>query len=88
MVRRPALRRGHGSSYFAGDREIAHFHGDARVDVRLTSAVIGARWSSGGFERNVHARSPTANWVAVQLTGLEDVDVAIRLLREAVAANR
>lgn len=87
VSRRAATRHGHGYSYFAGDREIAHFHGDARVDIRLTSAVIRRRLADGGFDSRVRARSPTANWVAVDLGAPGALPLALGLLKEAVKAN-
>ena len=87
VSRRAASRPGHGHSYFVANREIAHFHGEARVDIRLTSAVIRLRLTKGGFEAPVRARSPTANWVAVDLEAPGALPLALNLLKEAVKAN-
>lgn len=87
VSRRAASRPGHGHSYFTGDREIAHFHGDRRLDIRLTGAVIRQRLAEGGFDARVRARSPTANWVAVDLEAPGALPLALDLMREAIRAN-
>lgn len=86
VKRQVSSRRGHGNSYLAGEREIAHFHGAERLDIRLTSTVIKKRLAEGGFDEGVSARSPTANWVAVHLTA-DTLPLALDLLRVAIRAN-
>ena len=86
VVRRPS-RRGRGHAYFAGDREIAHFHGDLRLDVRLTRENIRQRVSKGAFDERVRTRGPTADWVAVRVAGVQDLPLALALVAEAVLAN-
>jgi Family of unknown function (DUF5519) len=83
VVRR-ADRRGHGYAYYAGDQEIAHFHGDERLDVRLTRDGIRQRRSDGGFDARVRTRGPSAEWVAVRVMGEQDFPLVISLVQEAV----
>jgi len=87
VSRRLASRPGHGPSYFTREREIAHFHGDRRLDVRLTSAVIRQRLAERSFDARVRVRSPTANWVAVDLEAPGAIPLALDLLKDAVRAN-
>ena len=84
--RRPS-RRGHGYTYFAGDREIAHFHGDLRLDVRLTRERIRQRVSERSFDERVRTRGPSADWVAVRVVADQDLTLALSLVEEAVRAG-
>jgi hypothetical protein len=86
VSRRPS-KRGHGYTYFAGDQEIAHFHGDHRLDVRLTREPIRISKSEGRFDERVRTRGPSADWVAVQVMGNPDLDLAISLVTQAVRTN-
>lgn len=86
VVRRPA-RRGHGHTYFAGDREIAHFHGDERVDVRLRREWIRRLKAEHALDERVRTRGPTADWVAVNLRAADDLMLVVSLVREAVRTN-
>jgi len=86
VVRRSS-RRGHGHSYFAGDREIAHFHGDERLDVRLTREQIRQRVSERAFDKRVRTRGPAADWVAIHVAGVQDLPLALSLVEAAVRAN-
>ena len=84
---RRASRRGRGHTYFAGDREIAHFHGDQRLDVRLTAEAIRQRVSERAFDERVRTRGPSAEWVAIQVVGDQDLPLALSLVEAAVRAN-
>jgi hypothetical protein len=84
VVRRPA-RRGRGHSYFVGEQEIAHFHGEERMDVRLTRERIQQRLAEGGFDPRVRTRGPSADWVAVRVVEAPDLPLALSLAAEAVA---
>jgi hypothetical protein len=86
LVPRPS-RRGHGDTYFAGDREIAHFHGDERLDVGLTRDAIRQRAPEHPFDERVRTRGATADWVAVRVKEDRDVSLALSLVREAIRTN-
>jgi hypothetical protein len=86
LIRRPSSR-GHGHTYFAGGREIAHFHGDERLDVRLTRDVIGQRKVHRAFDDRVKTRGPSADWVAVRVVEARDVPLALALVGDAVRIN-
>ena len=86
LERRPS-RYGDSFSYFVGSREIAHFHGDGRMDVRLTREVIKYRKSEGGFDPRVKTRGPSADWVSVSLEKSTDLPYVLSLVEEALRAN-
>lgn len=86
-LERRKSRFGDGHSYFAGSREIAHFHGDGRMDIRLTREVIRARKADGGFDGPVRTRGPSAEWASVSLDEAGDLPYVVSLLEEALRAN-
>jgi hypothetical protein len=86
LVRRPS-RYGNGFAYHVGDREIVHFHGDQRMDVRLTRDVIRLRKSEGGFDARVKTRGPSADWASVRVAETRDVAFALALVEDAIRAN-
>ena len=80
-------RPGHGASYFTGGREIAHFHGDSRMDLRLTRDEIRRRKSEGTLDPRVRIRGPSAEWVEIQVVAAADLAFALALVEDAVRAN-
>jgi hypothetical protein len=86
LDRRPS-RFGDALSYFVGDREIAHFHGESRMDVRLTKEEIRRLKSERALDHRVRTRGPSAEWAEVHLTELKDIPYAISLVEEAIRAN-
>jgi hypothetical protein len=86
LIRRPS-RRGTGHTYSVGDREIAHFHGDERLDVRLTRERISLRLAESPFDARVRTRGPSADWVAVRVVESHDITLALSLVAEAMRTN-
>ena len=84
---RKLSRFGDHHSYFVGSREIAHFHGDGRMDVRLTSQLIRDLQKKGVLDRRVLTRGPTANWATVPLSDEDDLDLAVEMVDLAMQAN-
>lgn len=84
---RRASRHGDSFSYFVADREIVHFHGDERMDVRLTRERVRLHEAEAPFDRRVTTRGPSAHWVAVQVRESRDIALALELVDEAIRAN-
>jgi Family of unknown function (DUF5519) len=82
-----ASRWGSLPAFFVGDREIAHFHKDGRLDVRLTRSVIRQRAAEGSLDPRVQVRGSSSEWVAVRATDLLDVALVVGLVEEAMRAN-
>ncbi len=80
-------RYGDGMSFFAGDREIAHFHGATRMDVRLTKEEIRQLKEEGPLDPRLATRGPSAEWAAVSVRRVEDIPFALALVERAVRAN-
>ena len=86
VVRGPS-RYGHSSAFRAGGREIAHFHGDRRLDVRLTRRRIAEMKAEGPLDVRVLTRGPSAEWVEVRVSESADIALAVNLVEEALRAN-
>jgi hypothetical protein len=78
---------GPGPAVWVGKREIAHFDNEITVDVRLTKSVIRARRSELAADERVRLRPGSSDWLEVGITSEADVDFALLLVRDAVAAN-
>ena len=86
VLQKPS-RYGHGVSYFTGGREIAHFHGETRMDVRLTKEEIRRHKSEGTLDPRMITRGPSAEWVEVHVVDVGDIPFAVSVVEEAVRAN-
>jgi hypothetical protein len=86
LERRPS-RYGHSMSYFVGGREIAHFHGDTRMDLRLTKEGIRRLKSEQALDHRVRTRGSSAEWAEVHVAELTDIPYALSLVEEAIRAN-
>lgn len=73
----------HGSgkpAFFVGDREIAHFHGDDGLDLRLGRDAIRARRAELVADPRVTLRaSRSADWLEVRFAAAADVAFAASL---------
>jgi hypothetical protein len=86
-VVRGLSRYGHGVAFRTGEREIAHFHGGQRLDVRLTRARIRELKSMGPLDPRVTTRGASAEWVEVKFGDESDLPLVLELIEEAVRAN-
>lgn len=80
-------RFGNAYAYFVGGREIAHFHGDGRMDVRLTRQHIREMKIEGALDPRVRTRGPSADWATVPLDDARDIPLALELVEKAMRAN-
>jgi hypothetical protein len=80
-------RYGHGLAFYVGRREIVHFHGEERMDVRLTAGVIQRRQREGGLDDRVKPEGGAPNWVKVRVAEARDIALAVALAEEAVRSN-
>jgi Family of unknown function (DUF5519) len=84
---RHGSRWGHEHAYFVGGREVAHFHGDGRMDVRLTKERIRELKAEHALDPRVRTRGPSANWATVTLSTPQDLSLALSVIEEAMRAN-
>ena len=80
-------RYGHGLAFYVGRREVVHFHGEQRMDVRLTAEVIQRRRREGELDDRVTPEGGAPNWVKVRVSEARDIALAVVLAEEAVQAN-
>ncbi len=71
-----------GSAIFYKDKEIAHFHSDHEIDVRLTKKVISKEGLKSPEDSKFHRnRSPSSNWIELRFHQTKDVDEVVRLFK-------
>ncbi len=87
-IEQTVSRYAHGMSFALGRREIAHFHGDTRLDVRLTCEEIRKRKSSRTLDPRFVTRGSRSEWVEIRLGDLHDLEFAVSMVEEALRANQ
>ena len=74
-----------GSAIFYKGKEIAHFHHDGEIDVRLTKKVIRKEGLNHPSDSKIHKhRSPSSEWIEIRFQNAEDVKEVIRLFKLAL----
>lgn len=73
-----------GSAIFFKGKEIAHFHHDHEIDVRLTKKIIKAEGLSHPGDSKFHHRSPNSEWIELRFTKNEDLAEIVRLFKLAL----
>jgi hypothetical protein len=74
-----------GSAIFFREKEIAHFHNDNEIDVRLTSKVIRAEGLEHPRGSKFHAaRAKGSQWIELQFHSPEDLPEIARLFKLAL----
>lgn len=74
-----------GTAIFFGTREIAHFHSDHEIDVRLTKKVIRASGLNHPEDSNFHKkRAKTSDWMELRYFQQSDLDDVVRLFKLAL----
>jgi hypothetical protein len=86
VTTRPS-RYGRGASLVTGGREIGHFHGETRLDVRLTRAEIRRRNAEGTLDPRIQLRHASGDWAEIRVETPKDLAFALELVEEAIRAN-
>ncbi len=74
-----------GSAIFYKEKEIAHFHDDNEIDVRLTRKVIRREGLNHPTDSKIHThRSTNSEWIEIRFRKLEDVVEVVRLFKLAL----
>jgi hypothetical protein len=79
-------RFGGRPAFFHSGREIAHSHGGACLDIRLTKRLV-RELADGVGARVVPRRSPS-DWLEVEARTEREVAEVVALVKRAVEANR
>ena len=68
-----------------GGKELAHFHSDNELDLRLTKAVIAREGLVHPAGSLVHPnRSPKSPWIEIRFTRAAQLDEVVRLVKLAI----
>ena len=85
---RPSRVAGGASLFFRG-KEIAHFHNDHEIDVRLTRRIIRAEGLKHPGNSDFHAgRSASSEWFECRFHSASQVDEVVRLFKLAIDSYR
>ena len=77
-----------GLALFHDGKELAHFHHDHELDLRLGKALIRSLRLSHPPRSEFHpARSPSSNWIELRFHTSEDVDRIVELVGLAAASR-
>ncbi len=76
-----------GEAIWVGRREVAHVDADGTLDVRLTKAVIRARRDELRRDPRLRFRAGQSDWIEVDFANQGDIDFAVDLVEDAIAAN-
>lgn len=81
---RPSIVAG-GSAIFYKNKEIAHFHSNNEVDVRLTKKVIKKMGLSQPTDSKFHHhRGPGSEWIELRFRNQNQVEKVVELFKLAV----
>ena len=74
-----------GSAIFYRDKEIAHFHNDNEIDVRLTKKIIKREGLNHPSDSKIHwHRSPNSEWIEIRFKSVRAVNEVVRLFKLAL----
>jgi hypothetical protein len=76
-----------GPAVWVGRREVAHIDADGAVDIRLTKQQIRRRRTELEQDTRISLRAPSSDWLEVRAATDADIDFAVTLIADAVAAN-
>lgn len=74
-----------GSAVFYKNKEIAHFHHNNEIDVRLTKKIIKAEGlTHPEGSKFHHHRSPSSEWIELRFRRKDHIKEVVRLFKLAV----
>ena len=80
---RPSKVAGGSAIFFKGN-EIAHFHHNNEIDVRLTKKVIRAEGLHHPSDSKFHQRNPNSEWIELRFRRQEHIAEVVRLFKLAL----
>ncbi len=73
-----------GSAVFFRNKEIAHFHNDNEIDVRLTKKVIKPEGLTHHADSIFHLKRANSEWIELRFSTMQQVDEVVRLFKIAM----
>ncbi|MGE0173954.1 MAG: luciferase family protein [Oligoflexales bacterium] len=81
-------RFGGGPAFYLGKKEVAHFHNENEIDIRLTKKVIKEVLPDLEEAYKCHQRTASSDWLEFQFWKDHDVERAVALVRDVVQKER
>jgi hypothetical protein len=74
-----------GSAIFFKGKEVAHFHSNNEIDIRLTKSIIKTEGLEHPADSKFHTgRKPGSQWIELSFRTTSQVDEIIRLFKLAL----
>jgi hypothetical protein len=74
-----------GSAIFFKEKEIAHFHNDNEIDVRLTKKIIHSEGLNHYADSKIHSRrTNNSQWIELRFKDAGDVNKVVNLFKLAL----
>ena len=74
-----------GTALFYNGKEIAHFHNNNEIDVRLTKKVIRSEGLAHPSDSKFHHhRGPSCEWIELRFRRSHQVDEVVRVIKRAL----
>jgi len=77
-----------GPAIWVGRRDVAHFDGDDKLDVRLTKQLISERRTELRSDVRVALRPGSSDWIDITIANESDRSFAEGIVHLAIEANR
>ncbi len=74
-------------AFYVQTREIAHFHSNQEIDIRLTCGEIKKRKLAHSEDKRIHVPRASGDWVEVTFKSLRDLPFVQELVVSAAREN-
>lgn len=75
-------------AFWVNGKEIAHFHGEHAIELRLTRKEIGARRTALREDPRIELRAGASDWITALFASMRDVAQVLDLAEVAAQAHR
>lgn len=88
MVESPGTYYSDEDAFWVNGKEVAHFHGDDAIELRLTKKEISTNRPRLKADDRVELRKSSSDWLIVRFAAPRDVPFIVELAEIATAAHR
>lgn len=88
MIESPGTYYTDEDAFWVNGKEVAHFHGDDAIELRLTKKKISAQRTRLKTDERVELPKSSSDWLIVRFGSPRDVALVIELAEIAAAAHR
>jgi hypothetical protein len=75
-------------AFWVNGKEVAHFHGEDAIELRLTKREIRVRRAELRADPRVDLRANASDWLTIRIGSMRDVPFVLELAEVAAAAHR